>query len=104
MKVFHAIDAESSIISEQDKEKIAVLKLVDVGKYVENVGIRDGQFYIIAENNADEIYLEYKSALNNIHALMNTKMDWIQKMNTPDTMQKSLLKSWTSTDVENQLK
>jgi hypothetical protein len=76
MKVFHAIDAESSIISEQDKEKIAVLKLVDVGKYVENVGIRDGQFYIIAENNADEIYLEYKSALNNIQALMNTKMDF----------------------------
>jgi hypothetical protein len=76
MKVFHAIDAESSIISEQDKEKIAVLKLVDVGKYVENVGIRDGQFYIIAENNTDEIYLEYKSALNNIQALMNTKMDF----------------------------
>ena len=76
MKVFHAIDAESSIISEQDKEKIAVLKLVDVGKYIENVGIRDGQFYIIAENNADEIYLEYKSALNNIQALMNTKMDF----------------------------
>ena len=76
MKVFHAIDAESSIISAEDKEKIAVLKLVDVGKYVENVGIRDGQFYIIAENNADEIYLEYKSALNNIQALMNTKMDF----------------------------
>ena len=76
MKVFHAIDAESSIISEQDKEKIAVLKLVDVGKYVENVGNRDGQFYIIAENNTDEIYLEYKSALNNIQALMNTKMDF----------------------------
>jgi hypothetical protein len=76
MKVFHAIDAESSIISEQDKEKIAVLKLVDVGKYVENVGIRDGQFYVIAENETDKIYLEYKSALNNIQALMNTKMDF----------------------------
>lgn len=76
MKVFHAIDAESSTISEQDKEKIAVLKLVEVGKYVENVGIRDGQFYIIAEGDTDEIYLEYKSALNNIQALMNTKMDF----------------------------
>jgi nitrate reductase NapAB chaperone NapD len=76
MKVFHAIDAESSIISEQDKEKIAVLKLVDVGKYVENVGIRDGQFYIIAENETDEIYLEYKSAMQNIQALMNMKMDF----------------------------
>lgn len=76
MKVFHAIDAESSTISDQDKEKIAVLKLVDVGKYVENVGIRHGQFYIIAENETDKIYLEYKGALNNIQALMNMKMDF----------------------------
>lgn len=76
MKVFHALDVESSNLSDEDKEKIAVLKLVDVGKYVENVGIRDGQFYIIAESNTDEVYLEYKSALNNIQALMNSKMDF----------------------------
>lgn len=75
MKVFHAIDAESSIISEQDKEKIAVLKLVDVGKYVENVGIRDGQFYIIAENNADEVYLEYKQAIAKINLEIPKLMD-----------------------------
>lgn len=76
MKVFHAIDVETSNLSDADKEKIAVLKLVDVGKYVENVGIRDGQFYIIAENETDKIYLEYKGALNNIQALMKTKMDF----------------------------
>ena len=76
MKVFHALDVESSNLSNEDKEKIAVLKLVDVGKYVENVGIRDGQFYIIAEGNTDEIYLEYKGALNNIQALMNMKIDF----------------------------
>ena len=76
MKVFHAIDVETSNLSDADKEKIAVLKLVDVGKYVENVGIRDGQFYIIAENETDKIYLEYKGALNNIQALMNMKMDF----------------------------
>lgn len=76
MKVFHALDVESSNLSNEDKEKIAVLKLVDVGKYVENVGIRDGQFYIIAESNTDEIYLEYKGALNNIQALMNMKIDF----------------------------
>lgn len=75
MKVFHAIDAESSTISEQDKEKIAVLKLVDVGKYVENVGIRDGQFYIIAENDTDEIYLEYKQAMHNINIKFKTPFD-----------------------------
>jgi len=76
MKVFHATDAESSIISEQDKEKIAVLKLVDVGKYVENIGIRDGQFYIIAENETDKIYIEYKAAMSNIDTAFKQKMDY----------------------------
>ena len=75
MKVFHAIDAESSIISKQDKEKIAVLKLVDVGKYVENIGIRDGQFYIIAENETDEVYLEYKQAIAKINLEIPKLMD-----------------------------
>ena len=75
MKVFHAIDAESSIISEQDKEKIAVLKLVDVGKYVENVGIRDGQFYVLAENDTDEVYLEYKQAIARINLEIPKLMD-----------------------------
>ena len=66
MKIFHAIDEQSSVVSKEDKEKMAILKLVDVGKYVKNVGIRDGQFYVIAENNTDEIYLEYKAAMSNI--------------------------------------
>ena len=75
MKVFHALDAESSNISDKDKEKIAVLKLVDAGKYVENVGIRDGQFYIIAENDTDEVYLEYKQAMDNINAHLRIPFD-----------------------------
>ena len=84
MKVFHALDAESSTISNEDKEKIAVLKLVDVGKYIKNVGIRDGQFYVIAEDDTDEVYLEYKEAMSNIQALMNTKMDFriLEQKNT----------------------
>ena len=75
MKVFHALDAEASTISDEDKEKIAVLKLVDVGKYVENVGIRDGQFYIIAENDTDEVYLEYKQAIAKINLEIPKLMD-----------------------------
>jgi len=76
MRIYHEVNKDSPDTPNEDKEKIAILKLVDVGKYVENVGIRDGQLYIIAESNTDEIYLEYKSALNNIQALMNTKMDF----------------------------
>lgn len=76
MKVYHAMHEDSPDISKEDKEKMAILKLVDVGKYIKNVGIRDGQFYVIAEDDTDEVYLEYKEALNNIQALMNTKMDF----------------------------
>ena len=76
MKVYHAMHEDSPDISKEDKEKMAILKLVDVGKYIKNVGIRDGQFYVIAENDTDEVYLEYKAAMQNIQALMNTKMDF----------------------------
>ena len=76
MKVYHAMHEDSPDISKEDKEKMAILKLVEVGKYIKNVGIRDGQFYVIAENDTDEIYLEYKAAMQNIQALMNTKMDF----------------------------
>jgi hypothetical protein len=62
MKIYHAMDEESPLVSKEDKEKIAVLKLVDIGKYIKGIGIRDGQFYVIAENETDEIYLEYKAA------------------------------------------
>jgi hypothetical protein len=76
MKVYHAMHEDSPDITKEDKEKISILKLVDVGKYVKNVGIRDGQFYVLADNDTDEVYLEYKAAMQNIQALMNTKMDF----------------------------
>jgi hypothetical protein len=76
MKVYHALHEDSPDITQEDKEKISILKLVDVGKYVKNVGIRDGQFYVLSDNDTDEVYLEYKAALQNIQALMNTKMDF----------------------------
>jgi hypothetical protein len=66
MKIYHEVNKDSSDIPIEDREKIAVLKLVDVGKYVANVGIRDGQFYVLAEDETDEVYLEYKEALANI--------------------------------------
>jgi hypothetical protein len=67
MKIYHKLDEDSHLLSQEDKEKIAILKLVDVGKYIKNVGIRDGQFYVIAENSTDEVYLEYRQAIEKIH-------------------------------------
>ena len=75
MKVYHAMHEDSPDISKEDKEKMAILKLVDVGKYIKNVGIRDGQFYVIAENDTDEIYLEYREVMGNINNALNEKID-----------------------------
>lgn len=75
MKIYHEVNKDSSDIPIEDREKIAVLKLVDVGKYVANVGIRDGQFYVLAEDNTDEIYLEYRQAMGNIEAAFKNKVD-----------------------------
>ena len=75
MKIFHKLDEDSPYISKENKEKIAILKLVDVGKYIKGVGIKDGQFYVLAENETDEIYLEYKQAINNIETSIHTYID-----------------------------
>ncbi len=75
MKVYHAIDENSSLVSKKDKERIALLKLVDAGKYIKDVGIRDGQFYILVENDTDEIYLEYRQTMHNIEVAFKQKMD-----------------------------
>lgn len=75
MKIYHEVNRESPDIPSEDKEKMAILKLVDIGKYVKNVGIRDGQFYVIAENDTDEIYLEYRQAMGNIEVAFKNKVD-----------------------------
>ena len=61
MKVFHELEGESSLMTIEDKEKVSLLKLTDSGKFMKGVGIRDGQFYVIAESDTDDIYLNYKA-------------------------------------------
>lgn len=56
MKVIHMTD-ENIKLTKQEKSKIAILKLVESGKYVEGVGIKDNEFYILTEDNADETWL-----------------------------------------------
>lgn len=40
-------------VPEEHKGKIALLKLVDIGVYVKGIGIRDEQFFILAEDETD---------------------------------------------------
>ena len=75
MKVYHVMDENSSIVPQEDREKIAFLKLAETGKYVENMGVRDGQFFIIPENKSDEIYLDYKAAMLRIDKAFKTRID-----------------------------
>ena len=75
MKIYHVMDENSSIVPQEDREKIAVLKLAETGKYVENMGVRDGQFFIIPENKSDEIYLDYKAAMLRIDKAFKTRID-----------------------------
>lgn len=75
MKIYHEVNRESPDIPSEDKEKMAILKLVDIGKYVKNVGIRDGQFYVIAENDTDEVYLEYRQAMHIIDVAFKKRVD-----------------------------
>ena len=75
MKVYHEVNKDSSDIPLEDREKMAILKLVDVGKYVKDVGIRDGQFYVLSENDTDEIYLEYRQVMHSIDAAFKKRVD-----------------------------
>lgn len=59
MKVIQVGREDSSLLTEDEINKISILKLVPVGEYVDKVGIRDGQFYVIAETGDDQMYLAY---------------------------------------------
>jgi len=59
MKVIHADDMDETKLTKQEKEKVSILKLANVGQYVEGVGIRDGSFYLIAQDEDDQMYLAY---------------------------------------------
>ncbi len=69
------MDENSSIVSQEDKEKIAILKLIETGKFVETIGVRDGQFFIIPENAVDEVYLDYKAAMLRIDIAFKKQID-----------------------------
>ena len=58
MKIYQVGDEDNPCVPKEYVEKISILKLCESGKYVKNVGIRDGRFFIIEENNNDKLYLE----------------------------------------------
>ena len=58
MKIYQLKNLEDPCIPDKDLEKIAILKLCEPGKYIKGIGIRDDQFFILAEDDNDKLYLE----------------------------------------------
>ena len=56
MKVIHDKD-DKKRLTEEDRERIAILKLMDNGQYVEGVGIKDNDYFLLVEDRIDEKYL-----------------------------------------------
>ena len=58
MKVLR-IDDEETKLTKRQQQKVAILKLTDNGKYIEGVGIKDNEFFLLTEGDDDEQYLAY---------------------------------------------
>ena len=58
MKVFHQ-NSNEDLLTKTEKEKLSVLKLVEQGEYIKNVGIRDKEFYLLVEDEPDDMYLSW---------------------------------------------
>jgi len=58
MKVFHQ-DSNEDLLSKKEKEKLSVLKLAEQGEYIKGVGIRDKEFYLLVEDEPDDMYLSW---------------------------------------------
>lgn len=60
MKVIRITDEDTKLTKKQ-RQQVAILKLTDNGKYVENVGIKDNDFYLLVEGEEDDMYLEFRA-------------------------------------------
>ena len=75
MKVYKEEDEHNESLPVEDREKISLLKLVDTGKYVKGIGIRDDKFYIIAETENDEMYLSIMTTLGKMTGVRKLDMN-----------------------------
>lgn len=58
MKVFHQ-NSNEDLLTKNEKEKLSVLKLAEQGEYIKHVGIRDKEFYLLVEDEPDDMYLSW---------------------------------------------
>jgi hypothetical protein len=56
------LDVRKDTIPADHKEKISLLRLAKVGVYIEGVGMRDEEFFLVAEDANDNLYLSFITA------------------------------------------
>jgi hypothetical protein len=52
MRIYRAVEDENNLPAE-DKEKIAILKLVPNGEYIPKVGLRQNEYFILEHTDKD---------------------------------------------------
>jgi hypothetical protein len=58
MRIYKAVEDDKKL-SVSDMEKVALLKLVENGQYIKNVGIRQDDYYILEIDDIDKEELGY---------------------------------------------
>lgn len=79
MKVVR-IDDEDTKLTKKQERKVAILKLTENGKYIEGVGIRDDQFFLLTEGDDDEMYLAFKQHRHPKGGIKTTQEEIIRLM------------------------
>lgn len=79
MKVVR-IDDEDTKLTKKQERKVAILKLTENGKYIEGVGIRDDQFFLLTEGDDDEMYLAFKQHQHPKGGIKTTQEEIIRLM------------------------
>lgn len=59
MKVIRITDEDTKLTKRQ-RQQVSILKLTENGKYVEGVGIKDNEFFLLVEYEDDDEYLAFK--------------------------------------------
>lgn len=58
MKVI-LINDENTKLTKADKRKVSILKLTENGRYLDGIGIKDNNFFLLVEDETDAEYLEF---------------------------------------------
>lgn len=93
MKVFHQ-NSNEDFLDKKEKEKLSILKLAKQGEYIKGVGIRDNEFYLLVEDEPDEMYLSWLNDKTKYNLDPGFLKDYRNKYTEIELMKSKLLKEY----------